>query len=83
MILSDKAILEAIERGDLVIEPFRREALGSNSYDVHLGKYLRVYAAPFLDARKSNPSSILTIPPQGLFLIPGVLYLGVRAVLGD
>jgi dCTP deaminase len=77
MILSDKAILEAIERGDLVIEPFRREALGSNSYDVHLGTYLCVYAAPFLDARKSNPSSILTIPPQGLFLIPGVLYLGV------
>ena len=51
MILSDKAILEMIERSELVIEPFRREALGSNSYDVHLGKHLRIYSAPYLDAR--------------------------------
>jgi dCTP deaminase len=77
MILSDKAILEMIERGELVIEPFRREALGSNSYDVHLGKHLRIYSAPYLDARRPNPSTILTIPPEGLFLSPGILYLGV------
>jgi dCTP deaminase len=77
MILSDKAILEAIQRGELVIEPFRRGALGSNSYDVHLGRYLRVYAVPALDARRSSPTAILCIPPRGLYLVPGVLYLGV------
>ena len=43
MILSDKAILVAIEKGDILIEPFRLDCLGSNSYDVHLGKYLATY----------------------------------------
>ena len=38
MILSDKKILEAIEQGEIVIEPYSREFLGTNSYDVHLGK---------------------------------------------
>ncbi|MCS7298008.1 MAG: dCTP deaminase [Bacteroidia bacterium] len=76
MILSDIQILEAIRRGDLRIEPFRREALGSNSYDVHLGPYLRVYTQPAFDARRPLPSTLLKIPPQGLYLIPGVLYLG-------
>ncbi|MCX7605667.1 MAG: dCTP deaminase [Bacteroidia bacterium] len=76
MILSDSQILEALEQGTLRIEPFRREALGSNSYDVHLGPYLRVYASSVLDARHPMPSSLLKIPPKGLYLIPGVLYLG-------
>ncbi|MEN3040074.1 MAG: dCTP deaminase [Bacteroidia bacterium] len=76
MILSDKRILAAIERGDLRIEPFRPEALGSNSYDVHLGPYLRVYAASALYIHRPMPSTILKIPPKGLWLIPGVLYLG-------
>ena len=40
MILSDIAILEAIEASDVVIEPFDRSCLGTNSYDVHLGKHL-------------------------------------------
>lgn len=76
MILTDAQILEALQRGDLRIEPFRREALGSNSYDVHLGHYLRVYAQTALDAGKPAPSVVLKIPPRGLYLVPGVLYLG-------
>ncbi|MFM8373273.1 MAG: dCTP deaminase domain-containing protein, partial [Bacteroidota bacterium] len=43
MILSDKKILEAIEENQIVIEPFRRKSLGTNSYDVHLGRWLAVY----------------------------------------
>lgn len=75
MILSDTQILAAIEKGDIKIEPFRKEALGSNSYDVHLGPYLRVYATPVLDARRPIPSTLIKIPPKGLYLVPGVLYL--------
>jgi len=77
MILTDREILAAIEAGQIVIDPFRPEALGSNSYDVHLGPYLRVYATCALDSRKPAPSVLLKIPPQGLYLTPGVLYLGV------
>jgi len=37
MILSDKRILEEIEAGSIIIEPFKLECLGTNSYDVHFG----------------------------------------------
>ena len=40
MILTDKEILAEIEKGNIVIEPYDRACLGTNSYDVHLGKYL-------------------------------------------
>ncbi len=76
MILTDAQILEALNRGELRIEPFRREALGSNSYDVHLGPYLRIYAQNALDVRYPARSTVLKIPPTGLYLVPGVLYLG-------
>ena len=77
MILSDQRILEEIEHGNIVIEPFRRECLGSNSYDVHLGRYLAVYTARELDARKYNAIEEILIPPEGFVLQPGTLYLGV------
>lgn len=77
MILSDAKILEAIEEGVIVIEPYRRDCLGSNSYDVHLGKYLASYRDPVLDARRHNQVDHFEIPPEGFVLEPGKLYLGV------
>jgi dCTP deaminase len=77
MILSDKKILEAIADGNIVIEPFRRACLGTNSYDVHLGKYLGVYRDRVLDARKHNAIELFEIGPEGFVLQPGTLYLGV------
>lgn len=79
MIFSDKKILEAIEKGDIVIEPYNRESLGTNSYDVHLGKYLAVYKDRVLDARKHNQIEEIEIGPEGFELQPGTLYLGVTA----
>ncbi len=79
MILSDKKILEAIESGDIVIEPYDRACLGTNSYDVHLGKHLANYRDPVLDARKHNEIDHFEIPEEGFVLKPGVLYLGVTA----
>lgn len=77
MILSDKEILKHIKRGTIVIEPFRPECLGSNSYDVHLGKTLAVYVDPVLDARVHNKVHYIEIPDEGYVLEPHVLYLGV------
>lgn len=79
MILSDKKILAAIESGDIVIEPFSREFLGTNSYDVHLGKWLAFYKDHILDARKHNPIEYMMIPEEGYILHPNTLYLGVTA----
>lgn len=77
MILSDAEILGAIDRGHIVIEPFLKDCLGSNSYDVHLGKYLATYKDPVLDARKHNQVEHFEIPDSGFVLQPGHLYLGV------
>jgi dCTP deaminase len=77
MILSDKRILEEIELKTILIEPFTRECLGSNSYDVHLGKDLAVYIDAELDAKKHNLIKHFEIPENGYVLQPNVLYLGV------
>jgi dCTP deaminase len=79
MILSDKKIMEAIEKGEIVIEPFDRSCLGTNSYDVHLGRYLAVYKDRVLDARKHNEIEHFEIPEEGIVLHPNELYLGVTA----
>lgn len=76
MILSDTEILAAIDRGEIVIEPFDRARLGTNSYDVHLGATLATYDADVLDARRHNRISYHEIPEEGLVLHPNRLYLG-------
>jgi len=77
MILTDKKILEAIESKQIVIEPFRRDCLGTNSYDVHLGSTLAIYVDEELDAKKHNQIKYFEIPEEGFVLKPGTLYLGV------
>lgn len=77
MILSDLKILEAIEQGLILIDPFRRECLGTNSYDVHLGKYISVYTDRELDARVHHSIEETEIGAEGFLLVPGKLYLGV------
>jgi dCTP deaminase len=77
MILSDVRILEEIEKGTILIEPFNRDDLGTNSYDVHLGKYLACYSRRVLDAREHNKIEHFEIPLDGFVLQPGILYLGV------
>jgi len=77
MILSDTRILEEIKKGTIVIEPFDQQCLGSNSYDVHLGKYLAMYNDTMLDARKHNQITHFEMPEEGYVLQPNTLYLGV------
>ncbi len=77
MILSDKRILEKLKTREIVIEPFDPTCLGTNSYDVHLGKHLATYTDEVLDAKKHNLIRELIIPKEGFVLQPGILYLGV------
>jgi dCTP deaminase len=46
MALSDKKILEAMNEGSIVIEPFDRRNLATSSYDVTLGEYFFVEQRP-------------------------------------
>ena len=77
MILTDLQILKEIENGNIVIDPFNSGDLGTNSYDVHLGKYLAIYENYELDAKKHNPIKEIEIGEEGYLLQPGTLYLGV------
>ena len=76
MILTDKAILAYMESGDIVVEPFDRSDLGTNSYDVHLSKHLATYDSEILDAKSHNTISHFEIPAEGYILRPGKVYLG-------
>lgn len=64
MILSDRMIKEAMAAGDIVIEPFNAGALGSNSYDVHLGPLLRTYATVYETVSRPYPDAYYGSPPM-------------------
>lgn len=77
MILSDNRIREEMGKGSIVIRPYQEDALGSNSYDVHLGKWLATYKNHILDAKKHNEIEYFEIPEDGFVLYPHIFYLGV------
>ncbi len=77
MILTDKQIEASIQSGEIVIDPFDPNCLGTNSYDVHLGKTLGTYHNLTLDAKKHNTIETFEIPEEGYVIRPGILYLGV------
>ena len=75
MILTDKTINDEIIEGNIVIEPFNPNNLGTNSYDLTLSNSLVFYTELVLDSRKKNSSIPLVIPDEGLVLQPGIVYL--------
>ncbi len=76
MILSDKKILECVDKGEIVITPFDVKNMGGNSYDVHISKHLAQYVDGMIDAKKHNQIRHFEIPEEGYVLQPGQLYLG-------
>ena len=77
MILTDQEIISEMEKGTIKIEPFYPHCMGTNSYDVHLGKTLAIYQDDVLDAKKHNQIKKFEIPKEGYVLEPHVFYLGV------
>jgi dCTP deaminase len=59
-----------------VIDPFDDARLNPNSYNLTLHDELMVYEESTLDMRESNRVRRIAIPPEGLELAPGRLYLG-------
>ena len=75
MILSGLEIKKRIGK-DIIIEPFDERALGPNSYNLRLADELLVYEGAELDMKTPNATRGIEIPPNGLLLQPGRLYLG-------
>jgi len=76
LILTRRAVTEAISRGEIVIEPYDPARLSPNAYDWSLGDRIRICDGD-LDAALPTPYQEVTIPPDGMVLRPGILYLGV------
>jgi dCTP deaminase len=77
MILTREAIVAAVERGDIVIDPFESDRVSPNAYDWRLGDQIRVCETDILDAAAATCFSEHIIPAEGMVLRPGRLYLGV------
>lgn len=75
MIISGKEIKRRLG-SSIIIDPFNESQLGPNSYNLRLHHELMVYDAPLLDMKTSHKTNTLIIPPTGLVIEPGTLYLG-------
>ncbi len=75
MILSGKEI-DARLGNDIIIEPYDKNKLNPNSYNLTLHEDLLVYKDSLLDMKKENKTEELVIPAEGLVLEPNKLYLG-------
>ena len=78
MILSGREIVREMGRG-IVIDPFDERRVNPNSYNLSLHGELLVYRDEVLDMKTPNATEALHIPPEGLTLTPGRLYLGRTA----
>lgn len=76
-LLTGLEIARRVDSGEIVIAPYDPANVNPNSYDGRLDDTLRVYdTTRELDVGADNPTTTLSIPPDGLVLHPGVLYLG-------
>lgn len=78
-ILTGEEIIAMRAAGRLTVDPFREEHVNPNSMDLTLADTLLVYTGGALDMRADNPTEEVTIPPEGLELVPGQLYLACTA----
>jgi dCTP deaminase len=79
MILTGTEIQRMVVQGRITIDPFDRDCLQPNSYDLHLSGVLSYYdlsKVRYLDPRQECPTVDMVIPGEGVLLEPGRVYLG-------
>ncbi len=84
MILTGKEILKQVKKGNIKIDPFNIEDIENNSYDFHIDNTLKVYKDNELDSNKENEMEEITIPEEGLTLLPDKIYIGTtQEIIGS
>jgi len=73
MILTSKEILKEIKLKNIIIEPFKKENLGTVSYHFHIGNEILVINN--VENWENPEYKSIRIPPKGLVLYPSKLYL--------
>lgn len=74
--LSGEEIIKAVEQNLIKIEPFDKNNINPNSYNITLAGELLVHTEDTLDCKKSPQVKKITIPKEGYTLVPNKLYLG-------
>ena len=76
--LTASAILQAIRKKEIIIDPFDEKNLNPNSYNVHLGPILKAYNKDrVLDPKSENrPDFEFLLKEEGTIIYPGHLYIG-------
>ena len=75
MILSGKEIESRIN-DEIIIDPFDKNRINPNSYNLSLHNELIMYKNSLLDMKKDNEVEKLIIPSNGMVLEANRLYLG-------
>jgi dCTP deaminase len=75
MILTGPEIEQEVRAGRIVIEPFDPRYLEPNSYGYHLGRKLKRYTTPILDASQALPFETILLRDEGFELQTNQIYL--------
>jgi dCTP deaminase len=76
MILTGNEIDKQVKEGRIFIEPYNKNNINPNSYDVSVGDYLYEYTVDIIDPSKENAVRKIQIPKNGIKLTGGGFYLG-------
>lgn len=84
MILTGNKISDEVNKGNIVIMPFYKTQLSTNSYDIRLGEKYIKYEDGVINPKKPARYSTHNIPKMGLNLKPGNFILGEsKEVIGS
>jgi len=92
MVLSDRQIKEALDGGNVIIEPLAENAIQPSSVDLHTDRYFRVFRndhTPFIDpkAAQEDLTELVEVADGEAFILhPGEFVLGStleRVALGN
>lgn len=75
MILSGEEIIKQHNKKRITIDPFDKQSVNPNSYNITIGENVKVYESEVLDAKRPMQTKLLTIPDEGLLLSPNKIYL--------
>lgn len=76
MILSGHKIIEEVKNRKIVISPFNKENVTTNSYDVCLGDTLIRYTDKIIDPKKMPNFEVIKIPKDGFLIKKNEFFLG-------
>jgi dCTP deaminase len=74
--LTGLKVMQEVHAGRILIDPFEKESINSNSYNYRLSSVLQRLTNEVIDCRLPDTFETIQIPDEGYILEPGECYLG-------